>query len=153
MMVGICTTGFLGTIYYKDKDVNLEMVAEGGAWVYYTNKDPAYLEAQSAAKSAKKSLWRSRVSKTAAKVLNQAEGGWGGVLGARLERSALGDMTRHLDHIGPVLNTRIAVFDKHRFQELHEALGEFRVVNSRIVRFAIRITLSANRIVDTEIVE
>lgn len=48
----------LGTIYYKGKDINLEMVAEGGAWVYYTNKDPAYLEALSAAKSAKKGLWK-----------------------------------------------------------------------------------------------
>lgn len=48
----------LGTIYYKDKDVNLEMVAEGGAWVYYTNKDPAYLEALNAAKEAKKGLWK-----------------------------------------------------------------------------------------------
>lgn len=48
----------LGTIYYKDKDINLEMVAEGGAWVYFTNKDPAYLEAQSAAKSGKLGLRR-----------------------------------------------------------------------------------------------
>lgn len=48
----------LGTIYYKGKDINLEMVAEGGAWVYYTNKDSAYLEALDAAKSAKKGLWK-----------------------------------------------------------------------------------------------
>lgn len=49
----------LGTIYYQNKDINLQQVKDGYAWVYkqYSNKQN-YIKAEREARSSKKGLWR-----------------------------------------------------------------------------------------------
>ncbi|WP_158074704.1 thermonuclease family protein [Basilea psittacipulmonis] len=51
----------LGTIYFEDKNINLEMVRQGYAWVYqdYTpeSKYPSYYQAQCEAKNESKGIW------------------------------------------------------------------------------------------------
>lgn len=48
----------LGTIYYQNKNINLEMVKNGYAWAYREYmKNPIYLEEQKKAQKAKRGLW------------------------------------------------------------------------------------------------
>ena len=49
----------LGTIYYNNRDINLQQVKDGYAWVYkqYSNKQN-YIKAEREARSSKKGLWR-----------------------------------------------------------------------------------------------
>ncbi len=49
----------LGTIYYQNRDINLQQVKDGYAWVYkqYSNKQN-YIKAEREARSSKKGLWR-----------------------------------------------------------------------------------------------
>lgn len=48
----------LGTIYYNNKDINLQQVKDGYAWVYkkYSNNQTYYKE-ETKAKESKKGLW------------------------------------------------------------------------------------------------
>ena len=50
---------YVGKVFVQGREANLEMVEQGGAWVYrqYT-KDPRYYAAESVARKAGKGLWR-----------------------------------------------------------------------------------------------
>lgn len=47
----------LGTIFYKGKNINEEMVRSGYAWGYYYNKNKRLLWLQKVAKENKRGLW------------------------------------------------------------------------------------------------
>ena len=48
----------LGTIYYQNRDINLQQVKDGYAWVYKKySKNPIYFKAEQEAKSKKLGLW------------------------------------------------------------------------------------------------
>jgi endonuclease YncB( thermonuclease family) len=48
----------LGTIYYQNRDINLQQVKDGYAWVYKKySKNPNYFKAEKEAKSKKLGLW------------------------------------------------------------------------------------------------
>lgn len=48
----------LGTIYYNNKDINLQQVKDGYAWVYKKySKNPIYYGAEKVARENKKGLW------------------------------------------------------------------------------------------------
>ena len=50
----------LGTLFVGDRNVNRELVADGWAWVFDGfSPDPALLDAESAARSARRGLWAS----------------------------------------------------------------------------------------------
>lgn len=49
----------IATLWLEDKDINLEMVAQGHAWVYRRyNRNPTYVIAEGQAKGLRKGLWR-----------------------------------------------------------------------------------------------
>lgn len=49
----------VATLWLNQQDINLEMVAQGHAWVYRRyNRDPMYLVAERQAKGLRKGLWR-----------------------------------------------------------------------------------------------
>jgi endonuclease YncB( thermonuclease family) len=49
----------LGQIWFHDRDINLEQIKRGMAWVYrHYSKDPGYLAAEQIARSKKLGLWR-----------------------------------------------------------------------------------------------
>jgi len=49
----------LGTVYLDGRDINLEMLKAGYAWHYKRfDSTPAYAQAESAARSAKRGLWQ-----------------------------------------------------------------------------------------------
>jgi len=51
----------LGRVFYKGRDLNLEMVREGNAWFYRgykPTKEDRYREAEGKAKSARKGFWQ-----------------------------------------------------------------------------------------------
>ena len=51
----------LGTVYLDDSDVNLEMLRAGMAWHYRKyDSNPAYAQAESAARAAKRGLWQDK---------------------------------------------------------------------------------------------
>ena len=48
----------LGTIYYQNRDINLQQVKDGYAWVYKKySKNPNYFKTEKEAKSKKLGLW------------------------------------------------------------------------------------------------
>ena len=51
----------LGTIYYQNRDINLQQVKDGYAWVYKKySKNPTYFKAEQEARSKKIGLWSDR---------------------------------------------------------------------------------------------
>ncbi len=51
----------LGTIYYQNKDINLQQVKDGYAWVYKKySKNPIYFKAEQEARSNKIGLWNDK---------------------------------------------------------------------------------------------
>lgn len=51
----------LGTVYLDDRDVNLEMLKAGFAWHYKKyDSTPAYAQAESEARAAKRGLWQDK---------------------------------------------------------------------------------------------
>lgn len=50
----------LGTIYYKGKNINEEMVRSGYAWIYYYNKSKHMQELQDEARENKLGLWNDK---------------------------------------------------------------------------------------------
>ncbi|MCT7523319.1 thermonuclease family protein [Aliarcobacter cryaerophilus] len=51
----------LGTIYYQNRDINLQQVKDGYAWVYKKySKNPTYFKAEQEARSKKRGLWSDR---------------------------------------------------------------------------------------------
>lgn len=47
----------LGTVYYRDKNINLAQVKDGFAWVYKKPKNKRYKKEEQKAKEDKKGLW------------------------------------------------------------------------------------------------
>ena len=51
----------LGTIYYQNRDINLQQVKDGYAWVYKKySKNPIYFKAEQEARSNKIGLWNDK---------------------------------------------------------------------------------------------